>query len=218
MKKIIIIGAGGLGREVIWLINRINEAYKQNPFWEIVGFVDDGIKKSALVDGYPILGDVNSLLIYKETVYIACAIANTQIRKTIIQKLSSSPYLKFPNLVDPSVIISNTVKMGIGNVICAGSILTIHIDMQDFNIINPNCTLGHDTVLESYITIYPGSNISGNVSIGNQSELGTGMRIIQGKTIGREAVIGAGSIVIENIPSYCTAVGCPAKPIKFKTN
>ncbi|MBR6727558.1 MAG: transferase, partial [Clostridia bacterium] len=61
---------------------------------------------------------------------------------------------------------------------------------------------------------YPGANLAGNTQIGTGAELGTGMQIIQGKRIGADAVIGAGAVVVRDIPPRCTAVGCPAKPIK----
>ena len=105
--------------------------------------------------------------------------------------------------------------MGQGNIICAGSILTVDISISDFCIINLDCTLGHDIKMDSFVTIYPGGNISGCVYIGECSEIGTGAKIIQGKKIGANTVVGAGAVVTKDIPDNCTAVGCPCKPIKF---
>lgn len=82
-------------------------------------------------------------------------------------------------------------------------------------IINLDCTLGHNDVIGDFVTIYPSVNGSGNVSVGECCELGTGMQIIQGKSIGDYSIVGAGAVVVKNIPSKCTAVGSPAKPIKF---
>lgn len=50
--------------------------------------------------------------------------------------------------------------------------------------------------------------------MGECSKFGTGMQIIQGKNIGTESIIGAGAVVIRDIPDRCTAVGSPAKVIK----
>lgn len=58
-------------------------------------------------------------------------------------------------------------------------------------------------------------NISGNVDIGECAEMGTGMQIIQGKKIGAGSIVGAGAVVVKDIPENCTAVGSPAKPIKY---
>jgi acetyltransferase-like isoleucine patch superfamily enzyme len=63
--------------------------------------------------------------------------------------------------------------------------------------------------------LYPGAHVSGAVTVGKCSELGVGSQIIQCKTIGENTIIGAGAVVISDIHPNCTAVGCPAKPIKF---
>lgn len=216
-KKLLIIGAGGLGREVKWLIERINAKNKKSDsskIWELAGFIDDGIETGILIDGIPVVGNVSSLLLYEEPIFVVCSIANSQTRERILQQLTASPYLYFPNLIDPSAIISKDLKMGKGNIICAGCVLTINISFQDFNIINPACTVGHDTVIGNLITVYPGANIAGNITIGDQSELGTGCQIIQGITIGSDTIVGAGAVVIRDLPGRCTAVGNPAKVIK----
>ena len=76
------------------------------------------------------------------------------------------------------------------------------------------CTVGHDAVLESFVTVYPGVNISGCTVIEKGVELGTGSKIIQGKRIGTNTILGSGAVVVRDLPPGCTAVGVPAKPIK----
>lgn len=84
-----------------------------------------------------------------------------------------------------------------------------------FAIINLDTTVGHDAILDSFVTVYPGCNISGNVHIGQLCEIGTGTQVIQGLSIGDSTVVGADSVVIRDLPANCTAVGVPAKPVKF---
>ena len=151
----------------------------------------------------------------KEPLAIACAVGSSKTRKKIIDKIIDNENLEFPNLIDPFVQMSERICMGKGNIICAGNILTVDIKIGDFNIINLDCTVGHDAVLNSYVTVYPSVNISGCVEAGDETELGTGSHIIQGIHIGEKTIIGAGSVVIRDMPSDCTAVGNPAKPIKF---
>ena len=78
-----------------------------------------------------------------------------------------------------------------------------------------DCTVGHDAVLNDFVTLYPSVNISGITNIGKASELGTGTQIIQGKRVGDYSIVGAGAVIVKDIPEKCTAVGSPAKPIKF---
>lgn len=236
-KRIVIIGAGGFGREVKWLIERINEARDRRPSagdknqsvqnaqdkqnnWKILGFVDDGLKAGSRIAGCPVLGGIEWMCRYieieKKTLYAACAIGSGRVRRSIINSLPQHENLRFPNLLDPSVSCSGSVRLGKGNILCAGTILTVDIAVGDFCIVNLDCTIGHDARLESFVTLCPSVNLSGCVLVGEGSEIGTGSHVIQGITIGKEAVIGAGSVGIRDLPDGCVAVGNPAKVIKYR--
>lgn len=212
MKKIVIIGAGGFGREIQWLIERIN---KENREWELVGFLDDGVSPGKLVNGVPVLGGIEYVMNMEDEMSVVCAIGNSQTRKKIIYKIEERENLSFPNLIDTDVQMSENIRLGHGNIICAGSILTVDIEIKDFVIINLGCTVGHDAILNSFATVYPSVNISGMTKIGSSVELGTGVQIIQGIQIGDETIVGAGAVVTKDLPPECTAVGVPAKPIKI---
>lgn len=208
MTNIVIIGAGGFGREVQWLIERINE---QEQTWNILGYVDDGMAVDTNVDGYRVLGGIDYLRSVKENVAVVCAIGSSKTRKKVISRLLEQSNITFPNLVDPSVIMSGRIKMGQGNIICASNILTVDIEMGDFNIINLDCTVGHDVMIDSFVTVYPSVNISGMVEVGSETELGTGTQIIQGKKIGGNIIVGAGSVVVKDILETGTYIGIPAR-------
>ncbi len=211
MEKIVIVGAGGFGREIQWLIERMNA---KEPTWEILGYIDDGVAAGTEIDGYPVLGNSSDLLLEKEKLGVACAVGNVHTRKKIIERLLKNTNLWFPNFIDPSVCMSDWIKLGRGNLICASNILTVDIQIGDFNIINLDCTVGHDVRLASYITVYPGVNISGCVTVGEFCEIGTGTQIIQGKRIGQDVILGAGSVVVKDLLESGTYVGAPAKRIK----
>lgn len=210
MKDLYIIGAGGFGREVAWCVERINDV---SPTWIMKGFIDDNEKLwGKQEDCYPVLGGLDYLKKQKES-YAVCAVGNAQIRKKIIGKLANSD-IQFATIIDPSVILSKRVAIGDGTIICAGTIITVDISIGKHVIINLDCTLGHDDVIEDYVTIYPSVNVSGNVSVGECVELGTGTQIIQGKVIVPDTIIGAGTIVIKDIKDKGVYVGCPAGKVK----
>lgn len=213
MKDIYIIGAGGFGREVAWLIERINAI---TPTWNLKGFIDDNVEvQGTTQDDYLVVGGCEYLSgIFKE-VWVVCAVGVAKTRRKIVEKLRDYANVRFATLIDPSVMYSNRVTVGEGSVICAGSILTVDINVGEHVIINLDCTIGHDAVLQDYVTLYPSVNVSGMTEIGYACEVGTGTQIIQGKRIGDYSIVGAGAVVINDIPEKCTAVGSPAKPIKF---
>lgn len=212
MNKILIVGAGGFGREVQWLIERINQ---KNPIWEIEGYLDDSVEVGTEVNGYKVLGGIDELGKYDTSVSVVCAVGSAKVREKIITKIRQIGQYQFPNLVDPDVRNSQFLSMGEGNIVCAGNILTVNISMKDFVILNLSCTVGHDVVIESFVTVYPGVNISGCTLLKKGVELGTGSKIIQGKMIGENTIVGAGAVVVRDLPSDCTAMGIPAKPVKF---
>lgn len=212
MRKILIYGAGGFGREVQWLIERINQ---KDTVWEIEGYLDDSLEPGTVVNGYSVLGGADVLRECPEGTAIACAVGPPAVRERIVRRIRQVGEFEFPNLIDPSVMMSDTIALGEGNIICAGNILTVNIDIQDFLLLNLSCTVGHDVRLDSFVTVYPGVNISGAAHIERGAELGTGSKVIQGKTIARNAIVGAGSIVVRDIPADCTAMGVPARPVKL---
>lgn len=213
MKQLIIIGASGFGREVAWLVERIN---KEKSTWEILGFLDDNENmKGEIVNGYPVLGTTEDVNLYAQAFFI-CAIGASRIREKIVKRIKTkNANIQFATLIDPTVEKSEIVNIGEGTIICANTIITVNISIGCHVIINLDCTIGHDAILQDYVTLYPSVNVSGMTNIGCAVELGTGMQIIQGKTIGEYSIIGAGAVVVKDIPARCTAVGSPAKPIKF---
>lgn len=213
MKELIIIGASGFGREVAWLVERINV---KEPSWVIKGFLDDNEAiHGLLIGGYPVLGGCEKACEYPDAYYV-CAVGAAKVRRCIIKKLESLiPNPNYATLIDPSVLISDRVEMGCGCMICAGNIITVDIIIGNHVIVNLDCTIGHDAIIHDFVTLYPSVNVSGITEIDECVELGTGVQIIQGKKIGIETIVGAGAVVVKDLPEKCTAVGSPAKPIKF---
>ena len=197
MKDILIIGAGGLGRETEWLIERINNS-KQDKEWNILGYVDDNIPKGKGVRHSKIKYNVDDLLNIDKKTYIVIAIANVYIRKSIYDKLKVNNNLEFPNLIDPTVIMGD-VELGIGNIICANSLLSVNVKIKNFTFFNYNCTIGHDSIIEDFVTSYLNVNIAGDVHIDNFVEIGTGTKITQQKNICSNVSIGAGSVIVKSI-------------------
>lgn len=210
MKDLYIIGAGGFGREVAWIVERINSI---KPTWNLKGFIDDNETLWGSKEGkYHVFGGCEYLSTL-EDVYAVCAVGSSNVRKKIIEKLKDTS-VKFATLVDPSVLYSNSVKIGEGAIVCAGTIITVNVNIGDHVIVNLDCTIGHDAVIDDFVTIYPSVNVSGNVLIGECSELGTGTQIIQGKKVISNTIIGAGAIVVKDCIESGTYVGSPAKKIK----
>ena len=212
MKDLIILGASGFGREVAWIVERIN---KVMPEWNLLGFMDDDESiQGKIINGYKVIGNTLSINMFPEAYYV-CAVGASKVREKIINKVKMAcPEIKFGTIIDPSVEMSDTVMIGEGTIVCAHTIATVNISIGKHVIINLDCTIGHDAIINDYVTLYPSVNISGRSTVGRCVELGTGMQIIQGKTVGDYSILGAGAVVIRDIYENTTAVGCPAKEVR----
>lgn len=211
MKDLIIFGASGFGREVAWAVERIN---KVEPTWNLLGFMDDNndIQKSE-INGYRVLGKTADVGKYPGA-YFVCAVGASKVREKIVDNMKKvNADIKFGTVIDPSVEMSDLVSIGEGTIICAHTIITVNISIGNHVIINLDCTVGHDAIIQDFVTMYPSVNVSGITNIGHAVELGTGMQIIQGKSVGAYSIIGAGSVIVKDIPAKCTAVGVPARLI-----
>lgn len=209
LKRLVIVGAGGLGREVAWLVNDIN---KENLTWDLVGFIDDG-KTGHTVEGYPIIGKLDDIFKLDPLPAAVIAIADAKIRAKIYGVLSQKG-IEFATLIHPSVVMSEYVSIGNGSVICAGTIITTNVKLGNACILNLGCFIGHDTVLDDFVSLMPGANIAGEVTVGRGTYFGLNSAVINRINIGSWSTIGAGATVITNIPDKVTAVGVPARVIK----
>lgn len=120
------------------------------------------------------------------------------------------------NIIHPSAIISNNVKLGFGNLICPRVVINNSSEIGNGNIINTGCIIEHDNFIGDFSQLSPGSILAGYVRIGNYCFIGSGASIIPKCKIGHQSIIGAGSVVITDIPNKITAVGVPAKEINKK--
>ena len=213
LKDIVIIGAGGVGRETALIIEDINEVNEQ---WNLLGFVDDNESiQNKNINGYDVLGKLEYLINYEKSVYVVCAIANYKVKKIIVEKLKQNKNIGFATLIHPSTKINKTVQIGEGCLIYQNVIVTANINIGNHVIISPKSGIGHDSNVGNYCSILWNVNISGNVIINEGVLLGSGSTIIQGLTIGKNAIIGAGAVVIRNIPENTTSVGNPTRIVKI---
>lgn len=213
MKDIIIIGAGGVGREVAFIIEEIN---KETLTWNILGFIDDNKEiHGKVINGYSVLGDLSYLDNYEkkeEKPEVIIAIANYNVKKNIVFKLSNK--FKFATIIHPEVSIHNTVIIGNGSIIYKGVIVTTNITIGNHVIVSPKCGIGHDSIIKDYVSLLWNVNISGNDVIEEGVLIGSGATVIQGRKVGQAAVIGAGAVVVKDILSNTTNVGVPSNIIK----
>ncbi len=214
---LVIYGAGGLAREVAFLVRDVNAAAGEERF-ALLGYIDDdpaGAGKE--IGGLPVLGDSGWFATRTEPVGCTIGIGTPATLAAVSARLKAHGHVSFPNLVHPSAIRDEKrVEMGEGNIVTAGSIFTTDIVIGSFNIFNLACTYGHDDVIGDCCVINPGCSISGNVTLEGENLVGTRACILQMLTIGRGAIVGSGAVVTKDVAPGDVVVGIPAKPLARK--
>ncbi len=221
--NIAIIGSGGFAKEVLTILQDINARMGifHNSFensngggYNVLGFINENVGK--IINGYPVIGTDETINETTEPLALVFGVGEPKLKEKIRSKYTN-PLISFPTIIHPSVIIGNRdyVKIGEGCVICTGTIITTNIEIGDFVTVNLSSTIGHDTIIRDYCSFMPSVNISGEVCCGKSVYIGTGAKVINQVNIGENTIIGAGAIVTKDLPDNCTAVGIPAKPIKF---
>lgn len=211
MKDIAIYGAGGFGKEVACLVKRINE---KEPIWNLIGFFDDNPElKGKMVSHFgPCLGGIEVLNSYSKELFVAMALGNSLVVKTLVEKIHNEK-VSFPNLIDRSFYFADpeTFKIGKGNIIQGPGSVTCNVTIGDFNVMNGGVVLGHDVKVGNYNTIMPATRVSGEVTIGDCNFFGVGSIVLQQINIGSHVRLGAGSVLMTKPKNGNLYLGVPAK-------
>lgn len=214
MKNIAIYGAGGLGREVACLLNKINEV---EPLWDLVGFFDDGIEIGTNVSHYgKVLGGIKELNEWPTELSVAITIGNPRAVQLLVPQISN-PNILFPNIIAPSVYFADidTFKIGRGNIIQKHCSFSCDVTIGDFNIMDGADVFGHDDVVGSFNVFMPAMRISGEVTIGDGNFFGVGSIILQQIKIGNHIRLGAGSVLMRKPKDGFLYIGNPAKKVEL---
>jgi sugar O-acyltransferase (sialic acid O-acetyltransferase NeuD family) len=211
MKNLVIVGAGGFGREVLNLAIDCNKLMNN---YNIKGFVDDNIFALDNFTGYPpVLSSIKEYKIEKDDVFV-CAIGNIQLKKEICSYLLQNG-ANFTNLIHPSSRININARIGNGVLIFMNSNISNDCFIGDFVTIQGYVGLGHDTVIGEWSHINTYSFTGGGVTLGNEVLLNTRSTILPKVTICSNAVVGACSLVVRSINEPITVFGIPAKKLVF---
>ena len=211
MKNLIIIGAGGCGREVLQWSKDINEVSHK---WNIKGFLDDNINAlDNLNCSVKIIGTINSYQPDLDDEFI-CAVGNGIIRKKLIASIEQKG-VQITNVIHPTAIISDSAKLGKGIILYPYSIISDNAKIGNGCIINMHSTIAHDSTIGSYSTISAHCDVTGMCNVGNNVFMGSGSRIVPRTFVGNDVYICAGSVVITKLKDGSKVMGNPGKKVMF---
>lgn len=210
MKDLVIVGAGGMGREILQWVKDIN---KVNKTWEIKGFIDDDT--DALLSfncHYKVIGSIKDYIPNENEVFV-CAIGHPRTKQQIVEMLKNKG-AKFTSIVHPLAYIGDENVIGEGMIAYPRACVTTNVRIGDF-VALLSSSVGHDAVIGDYTTISAYTDITGGCCLGERVFIGTHVSVIPGRTIGSDAYLCAGSVIMSDVKPGVKMLGNPAKAINF---
>lgn len=214
MKKIILLGPGGHASVVL-------EILKQYSNIEIIGFTDANYKKGQSYKSYPVLGKDNileDLIKNNKAKYAFISVGSAgdnSLRKNLYEKIVNLGY-KSLNIIEKKNIIADNVNFEKGNLVSPGVKINPDVEIGANNIINTGSIIEHGCIIKNHTHIAPGAILAGDVIIEDLVHIGLGAKVIEGIKIGKNSLIGAGTVVINDIPENSVVVGNPGRIIRKK--
>jgi len=210
MKHLIIIGAGGYGRE---MYGAALGALGHGTEFDVRGYLDGRADALAGSVGYPpVLGAPETYEPQADDVFIT-ALGNIDSRRRCASLIGAHGG-RFISIVHRSAFLGPNVTVGEGSFIAPNVVLTADVRVGCHVAVFHNTSIGHDSVLDDFTHVYAQCSIGGSVRIEEGASVYPGSVVVPRRTIGANAVVGAGSTVILNVKPGVTVIGVPAKPIK----
>lgn len=201
MSGVVLIGAGGLAREVI-----------AAGMPRIVGIVDDDEQlQGAEVSGVAVVGRVDDAAARGEDLLVC--LGDGRARRRVVHRLAALGVReeRYATYASEGVRVGTTSRVGAGSVLLDGVVVTADVLIGRHCVVMPNCTLTHDVVMEDFATLAAGASLAGGVRVGESAYVGTNACVRQYTTVGRGATVGMGAVVLTDVPDDEIWAGVPAR-------
>lgn len=212
MSFLVLVAASGLAREVI-AVERALSRYD-----EVFIVDDDPTLWGKRVDGVEVVGPLNVAAEPFEGDLVLCA-GSGVVRRSLAQRLRSMGVTssRYGRVIHPSVDIAPGCTVGLGSVVLSGVVLTADAHLHRHVVVMPHVVIAHDDIVSDYATLCAGVALGGNVRVEEGAYLGMNSSVRQGVTVGRDAVLGMGAALLEDLPPGDTWVGVPARRLTSRT-
>jgi sugar O-acyltransferase (sialic acid O-acetyltransferase NeuD family) len=214
MRDLVIVGAGGHGRETLDVVEAVNRI---EPTWNVIGFLDDGEPDSERLArrGTSVIGSVDDIA-HLDADHVV-AVGGGPARRRVVDRLAAlRPDRAAVTLVHPHAVIGSDDRLGVGVIVAAGSHVTTNVTVGDHTHVNVGSSVHHDSVLGELVTLSPRTLVNGDVTIGDDVWIGPGAVIGRGVAIGDHAVVGAGAVVLDDVAAGARVAGVPARLLPIR--
>jgi len=217
IKDVVIWGAGALGEHVHYL-------FSYDPKVRVRAFLDDNPGQvGKLVHDLPVLPAIKesfSQLSKEGVTHGIAAIGDGPVREQCSFRLAESGYTII-NAVHPSAQISPQVQLGHGVIILANVNLFFNAVLGNHVFVANSVTVSHDNIIDDNVSLNTSSTIVARVHVGRNVYVGASATVVHPHigsiSVGEDAIIGAGSLIIEDVPARAVVHGGPGKVVRYRT-
>lgn len=209
-ERIVVIGASGFGRECLDVLGAMSASGVPV---HVVGVVDDGPSainlKRLAARGVEHIGSLDDFIALGDrAIQYVLGIGHPGVRRRLVERLDCAGYTPF-TAIHPSAILGSVPTLSEGVVICAGAVISTNVRFGRHVHVNPHVTIGHDAKLADFVSLNPGSVISGEVVVRSGTLVGASATVLQGLTIGSDTIVGAAALVTHDVPAAVVVTGTP---------
>jgi sugar O-acyltransferase (sialic acid O-acetyltransferase NeuD family) len=204
---LLLVGAGGLAREVITSVTATGEH-------QVVGILDDDeALHGTAIDGVPVIGNTACGADRDEQLLVC--IGSGAARERVVHQLITSGISsdRFATHVDKDVRIPDGCSVGCGSILLPGVVLTAAVSISSHVVAMPAVVFTHDDRVASFATFAAGVLLGGGVQVGRGAYLGMGSAVRQRLTVGDYSTLGMGAVLVQDLPACETWAGVPARPL-----
>lgn len=203
-KKVVILGAGGHAKSIADIILKSGD--------KVLGFLDDNVEKDTVIiksKNIKVIGKIDDAkcLSANNDIFFIIGIGNNKIRENISTKFE----LNYYTAIHPTSVIAEDVIIGEGTAIMANTVINVGSKIGKHSIVNTGAIVEHDDVIDDYVHLSPGVVLSGTVTVGMCTHLGTGTKVKNNINITSNTIVGVGGVVVKDITEEGTYVGVPVK-------
>ena len=206
-KKVIILGAGGHAKSITDIILKSGD--------EVLGFLDDNVEIDTCIiksKDIKVIGKIDDAkdLSANNDMFFIIGIGNNKIRENISTKFE----LNYYTAIHPTSVIAEDVIIGEGTAIMANAVINVGSKIGKHSIVNTGAIVEHDNVIDDYVHLSPGVILSGTVTVGRCTHLGTGTKVRNNINITSNTIVGVGGVVVKDVKEEGTYVGVPVRRLK----
>jgi sugar O-acyltransferase (sialic acid O-acetyltransferase NeuD family) len=213
LPRLVLVGAGGLGREVAEVVRAINRV---RPTWDLIGFLDDAATRPDSIDGLPVIGDTGEVASIDAQVLLCVASPRNPLgRQRLAERLRLTPD-RFATVIHPAADLPQSAVVGPGTMLFAGVVATSGVTVGAHVVAMPGVVLTHDDVVGDFVTLAAGVLVAGGVRIEVGAYLGAGSRLREHVQVGAGACVGMGAVVLGDVPPGEVWVGVPACRLRVR--